>query len=331
MKACRLIRLAAACLCGAASAYPAGSPQADPDLRIDVQRVVVRVIAQEKQSHRPIDGLTATDFQLKSDGVKRALSYFGHGTDSTRRLGLVLLLDTRMLHRENLESLAQTAQAALQRLGPADQVAIWRMDQAHSEELLPPTTDRNMVVDHLMTFSQEVSRSPQFGSGPLPALHAIVEAQGQFAAGCELAIVAITNDLDAESRTKVEALRTMLLRHDVTLHLLYRAGTTDRALRKLSQAVAPGGFAPTVPWLHYQALSYLAKESGGEFVPVEREDYGAAFLKVIGDIGASYVLEFRRPETTSAHPFHPLSIAVKTPQRGTLRLFYRKGYLDAGN
>lgn len=315
-----------ACACAIAAQQPATA-----DLKIDVQRVVVRVIAREKRSHNTLDNLTADDFRLKSDGELQPLTFFGHGPHSTRPLGIVLLLDTRVLHRENVESLAHTAQAALEKLGVADQVAIWRMDQAHTEELLPPTTDRKEVLDRLVAFSEKVPKTPQFGSGPLIALNAIIDARSQFSPDCDIAIVAITSDLDAENRVRVDALRTALLRHGVTLHLVYRAGKSDRAMRKLSLAVAPGGFAPTVPWLRYQALSYLAKESGGEFVPVEQEDYGAAFLQVIGDIGASYVLEFRRPRTVK-RGFHRIVVSLAAASnRPAVHLLYRQGYIDSEN
>lgn len=329
------MRLRTICICAVtllAAGLAAAQKNSKADLHPNAQRIRVRVLVQEKRNHHPVEGLAKSDFLVTQDDAPQKLTYFGHGSSAKRPLGIVLLLDTAVMNPLRIEALTHSLPTALDKLSTADPVALWTMDSAHTREIQAPTTDRDLLIDDLLNLDTKAAKSPQFDPGPIPALQAVLAARRQFHGNVEMTVVLVTNDLDAQPDEKTDALRHTMLQDGISLHLLYRAGTTDRLLHGLSSVPVPGGHSLSVPGVHEQPLIDLARESGGELVDAARDDYNGALLRVLGDIAASYVLEYARPAGPAADAPHLISVALSrgaVKHRDAVVLVYRKAYYDS--
>lgn len=311
-----------------AQGTPPGHEQADT-LHIEVRRVLVRVLAQDKRSHEALRGLSKSDFEVRDNGTQRALTYFAAEPGSDRPMTIVLLLDLRVLDRNRLPELAETLTPALKQLTPSDRIAVWFMDQAHFGEVQEATTNQMLVENAIAKIEEAWKKSPSFGAAPASSLEAIVKRYGSPFPSSHLEVVMVTNDLDAASSNRVDALRRALLAAPGSLDILYKAGKSDRFWRALSSVAAPGGFSPTVPGQHYEFLSYLQKQTGGEFIEVQSDDYGAAFLRIFRDLSAAYWLEFAPDESGPAGKLHSISVRVRKgslPKQNSVKLIHRTGY-----
>lgn len=302
-------------------------------LHIDVPRVLLRVLVQDKRSREGIRGLGKSDFEVRDDGAETPLTYFAPETDPSRPMTIVLLLDLRVLDKNRLPELAETLKPALEEIAPSDRIAVWFMDQAHSGEVQEATSDHALVENAIAKIEDTWKTSPSFGAAPARALDDIVKRYGSSSLSSDLEIAAVTNDLDAVASSRVDALRKSLLEAPGSLHILYRAGKSDRIWRNLSSVAAPGGFSPAAPGLHYAFLSYLQKQTGGEFVEVSADDYGRAFLRVFRDLSAAYWIEFAPEPSNHAGKLHSISVTIRKSALGktiSARLLYRTGYYLPG-
>lgn len=331
------MRFKAVCICAAVCvaafcAVATAQTGSKPDLKMDAQHVRVRVLVQDRH-HHAITDLTADNFVVMQDQAPQKLTYFAQGSDANHPLGIVLLLDTSVMNPLRIEALTHSLPATFDKLNPADSIALWTMEQGHTREIQAPTTDRQLLIDDLLNLSTKTAKTPASGSGPLDALNAVFAARSQFSSHAELTVVFVTNDVDVQPNGKMDALRHKVLQDGIGVHLLYRATASDRLLHGLSSAVASTGHTPNVPGLHYQYLSDLARESGGELVDVSNEDYDGALRHVLGDLATSYVLEYARPSGSYGEDaFHIVTVTLKhnvvKHHHGAAQLFYRKGYYD---
>lgn len=331
------MRFKAICICAVicATAFcgmAAAQTSSKPGLKPDGQHIRVRVLVQDRHRHAVTD-LTADNFVVTQDQAPQKLTYFGRGSDANRPLGIVLLLDTTVMNPLRIEALTHSLPATFDKLNAADSIALWTMEQGHTREIQAPTTDRQLLIDDLLDLSTKTAKVPAFGSGPVDALNAVFASRHQFAGNAELTVVLVTNDVDVQPDEKVDALRHKILQDGIGVHLLYRASAQDRLLHGLTSAVASSGHTPHVPGMHYQYLSYLARESGGEVVDVAHEDYDGALRQVLGDLATSYVLEYARPDSPiDPDALHLISVTLKhnvvKHHHGAMQLFYRKGYYD---
>lgn len=307
---------------------PPGQEQAGT-LHIDVRRVLVRVLAQDKRTHEAVRGLSKSNFELRDGGTPKALTYFAAEPGADRPMTIVLLLDLRVLDRKRLPGFAETLKPALEQLASSDRIALWFLDQSHFGEVQEATNDHALIETGIDKIEQAWKKSPSFGAAPASSLEAILKRYGSPSPSSELEIVMVTNDLDAASSNRVETLRKSLLTAPGSLDILYKAGKSDRFWRSLSSVAAPGGFSPTVPGQHYEFLSYLQKQSGGKFIEVQSENYGAAFLQMFKDLSAAYWLEFAPDASSPAGKLHSISLRIRPgslPKQSSVKLIYRTGY-----
>ena len=318
--------------CAAQQPSAPQQPEAQATLRMEVRRVLLRVLVKDKRSHQGVTGLAAQDFLVKDDGVERPLTYFGAGPSRDRPLTVVLLLDIRILNKHRIQTLASSADAAFATLGAADRVGLWTMDQGDGQELQPATTDKATVKKAIAQLGETPLKSPQLGSGPVKALEAILASLHGLAADSDVIVVPLTDDLDAEPNPRIEAIRKGLLATPGVLYLLYKADRKEKWMRKFELVAAPGGFSPGLPGFRYQSFSYLAQQTGGDFVEVSGDDYGRGLIQMFSDIAASYLLEFRPASSAADGKFHALSVSLRKgalKQGDSAKVIYRKGYYDA--
>ena len=309
-------------LCGVA-----GQETSPPIIRAETRRVLLRVVVREPHSRKPVTGFTESDFVLTDSGRPQPLTYFAAPNDTGHPIALALLVDLEALHARALRQLAASAGSALKQLHPRDQIAVWRMNQKTTEEIQPPSSDHAVSLRTLQNLAEQRQQLANWGTGPVKAIQSILDSLHEFQRDADPTLVVLTNDIDAETIAKVEALRKGLLRAQVTMHLLDSIHGSDRFLRAVEDAVAPGGRSPTVPFLHYRFLGYLVHQTGGEFVEVHHEDYGKALEELFRDIAASYTMEFA--PAAADGKFHTVEVTIRRGARVNplaLKVFARKGY-----
>jgi len=330
--AATLATIAIAMLASAPAWQVAQAADSQATIHVSVRRVLLRVLVADRRTDRPIRGLTADDFIVRDDGVKRPLTYFAAGSSADRPLTVVLLLDLRVLNHARLGNLARSAPAALHQLSSSDEVSVWTMDQARVSEIQPVTADKTAVAEALGQLAIENPKSPQFGSGPADALDAILASFAHVRLKSDLVVIAFTNDLDAVWQTRAKAIRTGFLSTPGTLDLLIRADRSSKFWHGLASVAAPGGFSPSAPGLHYSFFSYLARETGGQTVQVSDDDFGASMIEMLGNVAASYLLEFRPPSAEVERRFHSVRVVLRKgaiPNSQRVRLYYRRGYYES--
>src|SRR5256885_2738 len=113
-------------------AHAAGKPQ--------TRHVFVHVVDQRGA---PVDGLTASDFQLTEGGVARVVTHAGPATDPMR---IALFLDTSDAAAAALSHMRAGAIAFLDALPPEDDVLLVTTGR-QARVRVQPTTDRKKLKD----------------------------------------------------------------------------------------------------------------------------------------------------------------------------------------
>src|SRR6266852_59849 len=133
-------------------------------IRVNTDLVVFDAQVIDKKTKRVISDLTKDDFEVSEDGVKQQISYFSR---DELPLSIMLLLDVSGSVRPILHQIRDGALNALQRLKPADQVAV--MGVANTSKLAQDFTRDRSLVSHKI---EEVTGSEALGRGTFlgPAL-----------------------------------------------------------------------------------------------------------------------------------------------------------------
>lgn len=112
---------------------------------VSLARVDVEVI----ESGKPLDGLAASDFELREDGETRPI---GQLAVEQEGLDLLLVLDVSGSMAPHLEALLRGSRAALSHLRPGDRVGVatfhedWRMRLKLTDDLRAPETEIEGVL-----------------------------------------------------------------------------------------------------------------------------------------------------------------------------------------
>ena len=208
-----MIRRVIVALCAALAGF-AAPPQVEPRFSSDVPLVQLDVQVTEKGTGRIIELLGPKDFEVYDEGVRREIREFHFDTTP---IDFVFLtygksgLGTAKDINEYLRGLA----AAAAELRPSDRGAVLC------------TADSNQVDLQLTEDKERVRRALVLGEGRnKPGYDHLYDAVRAAATlfphprdpGLRRAIIAITDDIERESKTTLPELIVELLESDVTLH-----------------------------------------------------------------------------------------------------------------
>jgi len=288
----------------AAAVVPCASVQAPPVFRASVEAVYVDVFVS--RGGQPIPGLQASSFELKDNGVRRAVELVAA---ESRPLRAVLVFDTSSsVVGERLAALKAAGDAFLNGLRPADQVAL----VGFSEEiawLAAATTDKAAVrraLDQL---------EPLGATAAFDALYAAVALSEE---GGRSLIVLFTDGEDNMSFLGETQLLTVVERSNGLVHIVgwrqpeptepVPGRLTGAELSELDQTVA---------------LRQIAEATGGRFWGADSpERLRRAFAEIAEAMSHRYILRYE-PQGVPREGWHRIEIKLRG-QKGDLQA--RHGY-----
>jgi VWFA-related protein len=290
-----------------------------PSFRAGVDAVQVDVVVTREG--RLVEGLQASDFELRDSGVSQQLDLLTYGDAPVQ---LLLALDTSSsLRGEALEHLKQAARAAVDALRPEDRVAFltfshevalrvpWNADRAEVLEAIDEVEANGATALHDAAFAAIASRRP--GDG-------------------RVLVLLFSDGIDTASwlgplRVVEQAQRADIVISAVQLQPL---GDSGRSLpgRARVGPLPPGAlrreFLSEPSLFRQEFLAAITDETGGDLLTTRNtEELRAAFVSSVARFKTRYVLTYS-PTNVPEAGWHPIEVRLKT-QRGEVRA--RRGYL----
>lgn len=289
-----------------ALALVAAASQAPPPpvFAVGVESVYVDVFVTE--GGRPVVGLTASDFELRDNGVRQPVEVVAV---ESFPLTTFLVLDTSgSVNGDKLEKLRAAGRALLGGLRTGDEAALVTFDE-EVRVRVPPTSDRG----HLDRALEGIR------PGGATALFDALYAGTMLASGRGRSLLVVFSDgEDNLSWLEAPQVRRVLVESNV---LVQAVGIVTEEERAGWPETLRGREPPEAP--HVQALRQLAEATGGRFwgasAPGQLAD---AFLAILEAMKARYVLRFE-PSRAKREGLHELDVSL-TRRKG--KVHCRKAY-----
>ncbi len=287
-------------------------PAADSAVVFRSDVSLVRVDAQViDRDNRTITGLRPEDFVLREEGRPQQIRNFAR---ENMPVDVLLLLDVSGSMRPHVQRIASAAHQAMQALGNDDRVAIMVFDRT-ARLRLPFRNNRDDVEREFKTLLRQETFN---GGTDIPG--ALIEAADYVARAARRearrAIVILTDDQTERGRdesgvphalVKADAVLSALIAPDAMRNRqlspgMGRGGTWPPRGRSRGGIIfGPGGPvggrrpgpAATGPRTHPAGVAQIARESGGDSMPV---DQASALETTLARIRQRYALHFLSPE-----------------------------------
>ena len=277
-----------------AAQQPPPPQQQTPVFRAGTDKVRIDVLVTHRG--RPVEGLTAADFELKDNGVVQQLET----ATTAEHVSVAIAFDTST-EATTFEELRQAALALTDALQPADQAWLVTFSSIFQRRI-GPTSDK----DALRRSITGLRRAPRtsmwdalFGSVAL-----VKGTEGRSL------VVALTDGLDSASYLDEERTLEVLRRGEVVINAV-------RALRTFGMRI--GGF------VHLEAMT---EATGGRILGAERRDRMAKqFSDLLNEFRLGYILTYTSKLSTRRDGWHDVEVKLKD-KSGSVRA--RKGYYDPG-
>ena len=276
----------------------------------DTALVQLSVGVVDKQGH-PITNLSANDFAVFEDGVRRPILHF-EPTDAP--FSLVMLLDTSGSTINFRQQINQAAIRFLEALGPEDRVAIVDFNGKGPKLQLPFSTDRRRIA-------YTIGITLQTGKGETPlydALKLSVKELAHEAPRRRKAIIVLTDGLDTEARNGDRAIVGKASAANVSSAI--KAETNSQVVSVLNDAdrqgvtifplALPSGDPkrlplpdPAITAMYAAArtrLELLANRTGGRLHEIRRlDDLSKLYAQVAADLRTLYTVVYQPPNPSS--------------------------------
>ncbi|PYS68310.1 MAG: hypothetical protein DMF73_17105, partial [Acidobacteria bacterium] len=282
----------------------------DDPVVTDTALVQLSVGVVDKQGH-PITNLSANDFAVFEDGVRRPIVHF-EPTDAP--FSLVMLLDTSGSTINFRQQINQAAIRFLEALGPEDRVAIVDFNGKGPKLQLPFSTDRRKIA-------YTIGITLQTGKGETPlydALKLSVKELAHEAPRRRKAIIVLTDGLDTEARNGDRAIVGKASAANVSSAI--KAETNSQVVSVLNDAdrqgvtifplALPSGDPkrlplpdPVITAMYAAArtrLELLANRTGGRLHEIRRlDDLSKLYAQVAADLRTLYTVVYQPPNPSS--------------------------------
>lgn len=287
-----------------------GQVSTDPSLvfRSGVDLVSVAAVVRDRRG-QVVRDLTARDFEVYDNGVRRPIVEFAPGEDGP--ISVALLIDISGSMR-----VARTDVAAR---GMLDHLLAW-LDATRDEAALF-TFDAKLYEEHGFTSDAAALRQAMAGidSYGVTSLYDAVGATAERVAARDArrrAVVVLTDGLDTASRLTPEEVSGIASRSDVPVYVVTLVSSVGQRSRRTSlggpEAVHAAG-----------PLGHLAWWSGGNIfiVSTAAQASGAARM-LIAELRHQYLLAF---ESSGAPGWRALDVRLRRPE---LTIRARSGYFS---
>jgi len=279
-------------------AAAAAQVPAPPVFEVDVEGVYVDAFVTD--GRRPVVGLTADDFELRDDGVRRRIEIVAL---EQVPLSTFLVLDASgSVAGEKLAELQAAASSLVRGLRREDEAALVTFDE---EVVLRvgPTSDRDRLEQALRAIRPR---------GPTALFDALYTGVTIASGHGRSLMVLFTDGEDNLSWLDADQLKHALLESDI---LLQAVGIVPPR----EPAPQTGSFRRSAPveTAHARTLRYLAEATGGRFWPASAPDHlTEAFQAILEAMKTRYVLRFE-PEGGRREGLHQLELKL-TRRKGTV-------------
>ena len=287
-------RLAVAMVAVALAALPPSGPILATQNRTFSSRTLgVRVDVLVTDGNKPVGGLTASDFELRDNGVLQTIEVVD---SSDIPVNAILALDTSASTAgQRQKDLVAAGEALLDGLKPDDRAALTTFSHVVAPGLAL-TSDLSEVRRALRRI--EPDGETAIMDGAYVALTATLAQSGRSL------VVVCTDGYDTSSWLQPEEVLESAKRSSAVVY----AVTAAQARRR-------------------SPLKDLADATGGNMLEVKSSaDLRGAFQKILQDFRSRYILSYS-PQGVSAEGFHRLDVRVK--RRG-LTVKARPGYTGVG-
>jgi Ca-activated chloride channel family protein len=255
--------------------------------------LAVRVDVLVTDGSKPVGGLTASDFELRDNGVLQTIDVLDA---SDIPVNAVLALDTSAsISGQRQKDLIAASEALLDGLKPADRAALTTFSHAVSPSIAL-TSDLAAVRAELRRITP--SGETAIMDGTYVALTETLSQSGRSL------VVVCTDGYDTASWLMPEEVLESAKRSSAVIY----AVTAAEARRR-------------------PALKDLTDATGGDMLPVAANgDLRGAFQKILQDFRSRYILAYS-PQGVPTEGFHRLEVKVK--RRG-VTVKARPGYIGVG-
>jgi len=285
----------------------AGGVWAQDDVVVsDTALVQLSVGVVDKQGNS-ITNLSANDFAVFEDGVRRPILHF---EPADAPFSLVMLLDTSGSTITFRQQISQAALRFLDALGPDDRVAVIDFNGKGTKLQLPFSTDRRRIA-------YTIGITLQAGKGETPLYEALKLSLKELAheePRRRKAIVVLTDGLDTDARNGDRAIVVKASGTDVSSAI--KPETNSQLVSVLSNAdrqgvtifplALPSGDPKRLPLpdpgitAMYAAararLDLLANRTGGRLHEIHRlDDLSKLYALVAADLKTIYTVVYQRP------------------------------------
>src|SRR2546421_11992972 len=300
--------------------------QDDPVLTTDTALVQLSVGVVDKQGH-PITNLSANDFAVFEDGVRRPILHF-EPTDAP--FSLVMLLDTSGSTITFRQQINQAAIRFLEALGPDDRVAVIDFNAKGPKLQLPFSTDRRRIA-------YIIGVTLQAGKGETPLYDALKYSLKELAREeprRRKAIVVLTDGLDTEARNGDRAIVarasgaevSSAIKPETNSQVVSVLNNADRQGVTIFPLALPSGDPkrlplpdPVITGIYSAAharLQNLADRTGGRLNEIQRLDQMARlYVEVAANLRTLYTVGYQ-PHSGRARDgkWHEIRVEVTQPE-----------------
>ena len=245
---------------------------------------MVRVDALVTQGGRAVAGLSKEDFAVYDEGMPQSVIHFGREAEP---LWLVLLVDVSGSMTAILREIASVARAALDLLGPHDQVAVMAFGR-ESRLMQEFTPSRSLAADAIRTCLRPGTLAA--GSSTHTAVMDAARYVGGHASGKpgRRAVLILTDNEGLNYQASAGEALELLGASDAVLNAIVTSRAQPPQAPKPGVALNPD-FTPSDVFL-------LARESGGEVLRADRA--AERFREMLERVRMRYALHYILPPAT---------------------------------
>lgn len=298
-----------ALLAGAPALKAQAPAQVPPVFGVQIDNVYVDAFVSHRR--QPVNGLVASDFELKDNGVVQRLDLVS--TEALSLLAVLVFDSSGSLAGERLEALKAASRAFLDSLRPQDEVSLLTF-AGETEWLVRPTTEKSTV-------SRALERLQTAGAtSVLDALYAALILPKTQA---RTLVVLFTDGEDNQSFLDWRQMQVVAERSNALIHVVGLKQPEDGGLASptfdVDGRLSPAVGTPSLEWQHTWGLRQIAEASGGRYWEAESPArLKTAFAAITEAMARRYILSYE-PQGVKRAGWHEIE----------LRLPGRKGEVHA--
>src|SRR5215471_9193538 len=280
-------------------------------LKVNTDLVIFDAQVVDKKTKRMIGDLSRDDFEIIDQGVKQQISYFSR---DELPLSIILLLDVSRSVRPIIHEIRDGALNALQRLKPADEVAVMAFGTTY--KLAQDFTSDRLLVSQTIT---SVTANDDLGNGTFlgNALEsAATHMRAAPASGSRRVILIVTDNIAFTSDRDTKNIVDELLDSGTVVYGLIVQAAFGKAFKIMSFGQLSKG------------VNDFVERTGGEIVGADKKEVDGKLALVIDHLRARYTLGFRPTTDRDDGKFRPVEIKIANTRPGQEKpvVLTKRGY-----